>query len=239
MYKPISTPFSIVREYYEAFGLRRLALRVLERSGFIFRRKLLFFEVALDGLSGSPRAIDDPALDFVQVELEELRDAGFPDDPGWITTAEAQRRLMERECALFALRHGNEIVCYEWIEFGKAHIPFLELVLTLPQGTGYALAQYTVPEHRGKGFLSRLNLRVLDHLKERGYDRVFLGIEPENHSSLRANSKSGYEAWRSVLYYRFLPIRYYHWKDQERSRRILLWRRKVLDWESWIQSQES
>ena len=53
-----------------------------------------------------------------------------------------------------------------------------------PQGlvddkTAYLAAFRTNREHRGKGYFSRLFRFMLDDLKSRGYEKVTLGVEPE------------------------------------------------------------
>lgn len=45
--------------------------------------------------------------------------------------------------------------------------------------TAYLSAFRTIPEYQGKGYFSKLFLFMLADLKSRGYEKVTLGVEPE------------------------------------------------------------
>ena len=45
--------------------------------------------------------------------------------------------------------------------------------------TAYLSAFRTIPEYQGKGFFSKLFRYMLSDLKSRGYEKVTLGVEPE------------------------------------------------------------
>ena len=69
--------------------------------------------------------------------------------------------------------------------------------------TAYLSAFHTIPEYQGKGYFSKLFLYMLEDLKNRGYEKVTLGVElqeTENkaiyfHFGFTEHIKNGVEAY--------------------------------------------
>ena len=153
------------RKYYKKFGLWRLVLLLFSRIGIIIKREYIFSEINLQdfNLHGKNNSILD--LDFVCINKNNFEHFNFPSEEGWLTKDEALRRLTERNNIPFALTKGNKIVSYIWSELTMAHIPFLGLLVSIPDKTVYSLGMYTVPEFRRKGLASKIKLLQLQFLK--------------------------------------------------------------------------
>ena len=80
--------------------------------------------------------------------------------------------------------------------------------------TAYLSAFRTIPEYQGKGYFSKLFTFMLEDLKRRGYEKVTLGVEPEEienkgiyfHYGFTGHIKNGVEVYPdgteiSVEYY--------------------------------------
>ena len=69
--------------------------------------------------------------------------------------------------------------------------------------TAYLSAFRTIPEYQGKGYFSKLFWFMLEDLKSRGYERVTLGVEPEEvenkqiyfHYGFTEHIKNGVEVY--------------------------------------------
>jgi len=98
------------------------------------------------------------------------------------------------------LTKGNKIVCYVWCELTLAHIPFLGLLVSIPDKTVYSLGMYTVPEFRRKGLASKIKLLQLQFLKKHGCQREFFVISINNIASQKVVNKLGYKEYQTVIY---------------------------------------
>lgn len=69
--------------------------------------------------------------------------------------------------------------------------------------TAYLSAFRTIPEYQGKGYFSKLFMFMLEDLKNRGYEKVTLGVEPEEtenkeiyfHYGFTEHIKTGVEVY--------------------------------------------
>ena len=69
--------------------------------------------------------------------------------------------------------------------------------------TAYLSAFRTIPEYQGKGYFSKLFMFMLEDLKNRGYEKVTLGVEPEEvknkqiyaHYGFTEHIKNGVEVY--------------------------------------------
>ena len=69
--------------------------------------------------------------------------------------------------------------------------------------TAYLSAFRTIPEYQGKGYFSKLFRYMLEDLKSRGYEKVTLGVEPEEiqnqeiyfHYGFTEHIKNGVESY--------------------------------------------
>ena len=58
--------------------------------------------------------------------------------------------------------------------------------------TVYLIAFRTIPEYQGKGYFSKLFKFMLEDLKNRGYEKVTLGVEPEETKNKEIYFKYGF-----------------------------------------------
>lgn len=63
------------------------------------------------------------------------------------------------------------------------------------ENTAYLCAFRTVKKYQGKGFFSRLFNFMVDDLKQRGYKKVTLGVEPENKKNQMIYHKYGFKEY--------------------------------------------
>ena len=82
----------------------------------------------------------------------------------------------------------GEIICEAYATPG--YDPAAEGGTAPAPGTAYLSAFRTVPEYRGKGFFSKLMAFMLADLKQKGFVRATVGVEPEE-----ALNKEMYRHW--------------------------------------------
>ena len=58
--------------------------------------------------------------------------------------------------------------------------------------TAYLFAFRTIPEYQGHGYFSRLFKFMIEDLKNRGYEKVTLGVEPEEEKNKEIYFKYGF-----------------------------------------------
>lgn len=58
--------------------------------------------------------------------------------------------------------------------------------------TAYLTAFRTIPEYQGQGFFSKLFKFMIEDLKKRGYEKVTLGVEPEEEKNKKIYFKYGF-----------------------------------------------
>jgi RimJ/RimL family protein N-acetyltransferase len=218
------------REYYEKYGLWKSILHFFERIGLGYiKRSLIFFELNME--DWRPYQEKDPVTDFVKVEKEDLAAVDEYFD-GWFDKEHAIRRL-EAGHVLFAIKHKGRMIFFQWLEFQKVEIPFLELSFCIPDKTACMAYIYTVPEFRGKGVASKAKPLVLDYLRQCGYQRVFLEISPKNPISQRVNKKFGFKEYQTVIFRKFSFLRYYSVKDYYTSQRRIFWHVRTAQQRLW------
>lgn len=208
-----------IRYYFKKYRIIKALFHFLSHIGTIYKREYLFFEIKLQGIIPNNKDKSDLDFDFIWVKKNDFDHYDFPDEQGWITRDEALRRLKQRNCILLALTKGNKIICYQWSDFDRAHIPRLGLLVYIPAKVAYPLAMYTRPEFRGKGLATKLKLLQLHFLKEQGYQRVFLVIRTDNLASQIVNKKCGYKAYQTVTYRKISFLKYYCVKDYATNKR--------------------
>jgi len=232
-HRMIQVKIQRIREYYKKYGIWKLVLYLFSRIGIIPKREYNFFEVKLQDTIPYKKNNSNFDLDFVWVKKKNFAHFDFPSEYGWITKNEALRRLSETNYILLALTKGNKIVCYVSSEVNKAHISFLDLLVSIPDKTAYAKDLYTTPEFRGKGLASIIKLLQLQFLKEQGYQRVFNIIRSNNIASIKVDKKVGTKKYQIVIYRKILFLKYYCVRDYDTNKRKRFWYIKGMDQKLW------
>jgi RimJ/RimL family protein N-acetyltransferase len=229
VYQLIRIKIQKTRDYYKRHGLWKLILLFFDLSGVFKKKVLIFFELELkDSVSGQK---NDDDIDLVRVEKEDIEHTPQYFD-GWFKKDKALKRLEEGR-VLFAVKDEEQRIFYQWVEFEKVDIPFLDLSFFVPDETAYITYMYTVPEYRGKGIASKGKLLVLKYLRDCGYRRILVVIQPHNAASRRVNKKVGFNEYQTVIYLKFLFLKYYCVKDYDTSQKKVSWHIREIDQELW------
>lgn len=221
------------KNYCKRHGLGRLFLNFLELRGIVFRKEFLFFEKRVDGDISHHHNEKESGFHFVKTRIEDIIDMEFPDSTEWITGNEALRRWGTTDCAFFALTKESTIICYLIIAFNDIYIPSLGLRQHIDDETAYTALVYTRTGYREKGFAANLNLWVQQYLKRHGYGRYFMLIEPENTASQKTHKKAGMINYQSVVYRRFLFLKYYRVNDEATKKFKRFWSIRSADRDMW------
>lgn len=87
---------------------------------------------------------------------------------------------------------GDQLVGYSWV----GGSPLVELMwgihFNMPDDMVYNYNGYTVPRYRGTAFQALRHLKVLEHTRAEGKQRLFGYVDHLNYKSLRGVEKSGY-----------------------------------------------
>lgn len=194
------------RNYCRNYGLWKSILHFFECLGFTFKNlELVLFEINIDDTSFTQK--NENTIDLARVEKEDIENAKEYLDE-WFSRDNALKRL-EKGHLLFVVKDGDKMIFYQWVELKEVSIPFIDLSFSIPDDKAYMAYIYTVPDYRGKGIASKAKPFILKHLQENGYRKVFLAIAPDNLPSIRVNKKAGFKEYQTVLYRRFLFLKYY------------------------------
>lgn len=214
------------REYYKEHGFHESILRIsrgiikpLKR--FIFLEKeFIFFEL---NLYKEPLFLpkNDDYINIFKVWRNDLENFQKYDD-GKYNKNKALKRISQG-CKLLVAKDNDNIIYYEWLESKRIYISALDLMLFLPDQTVYSAWSYTNIKFRNKGYASRSGPFMLKLLKECGYKHLFLIIDPINKPSIRLKKKVGYKEYQTIIYKRFLFLKYYCLKDYSTDDKLTYW----------------
>ena len=215
----IQTKIQKTRNYYKEFGFWKTILRFLENIGVFKRRVFTFLEMELkDSISAQGQ---NHGVNLVRLGKEDLEKVGKYLYE-WYEKEEALKCL-EAGNVLFTVKDGHKMIYYEWTEFKKIDLPYLDLSFFIPDGTAHNGYNYTEPEYRRKGIASKAKLLTLKYQQENGIQRAFCIIAPYNVESLKFNKKFGFKEYQIVLYWRLLFIKYYCVKDYHTGSQKVFW----------------
>ena len=205
--------------YYREFGLWKTILRFFESSGVFKRRVFIFFELELkDSISGQEYNNSISLIRVGKEDLEKVDEYLYE----WLEKDKALKRL-EAGNVLLTVKDREKMIFYQWCEFTKVDIPYLDLSFFIPDDTVYMAYNYTEPEYRRKGISSKAKPLVFKYLQERGCRRTFFIITPDNAVAQRINKKVGYKEYQTVIYWRLLFIKYYCVKDYHADSQKVFW----------------
>jgi len=215
----IQTKIHKTLNYYREFGLWKTILRFIENSGIFKRRVFIFFEMELkDSISAQEQNHRINLIRVGKEDIEKVDEYLY----GWFEKEEALKHL-EAGNVLFTVKDGEKMIYYEWTEFKKIDLPYLDLSFFIPDGTAHNGFNYTEPEYRGKGIASKAKLLTLKYQRENGIQRAFCIIPPNNTESLRLNKKVGFKEYQTVTYWKFLFLKYYCVKDSHTGSQKVIW----------------
>jgi len=190
--------------YYNQHGCLETSKRILDKIGLKFIDRSIIL-VKLD-LHSIPLDTQVSCQTVILSQEDVQKDRDYCD--GWCTKEEALSRLKEGHL-LFAIKKNEKIICYEWAEFNKVKIAYMDLHFCLPEDGAYLTRRFTVPEFRGKGIASQLERAIFQYLKMQGYCYLLGVTDPINQAAVGMNRKTGWEDYQIIQYQRYWFIKYY------------------------------
>lgn len=122
-----------------------------------------------------------------------------PDDKRWEIWKEEARSFVEekkRICYIGVLK--GKIICEANIAISKDAAQNSEDLID--ENTAYLFAFRTNEEYRGKGYFSKLYQFMEKDLKNRGYTRFTLGVEPKDVENLEIYKHFGFKKFIKEAY---------------------------------------
>ncbi len=167
---------------------------------------MLFYRLDLNQIQGDSKGSYSFRIATPE-EIQQRRDhyKGWDEWLGY----DAILRRVQKGHLLFLVEDGDKIIFSQWAEISDAALNWLDIHIRLPQHTAYTTFIYTTPEYRGKGIAYRTNREIFAYLKEQGFSRIVLAIDPVNTASIHLNTKLGFENYQSVRYRRYAFLKYY------------------------------
>jgi RimJ/RimL family protein N-acetyltransferase len=183
------------------------------------KRVFIFFELELKNYISVPEY--NHHIDLIRVRKEDLEKVGDYLYE-WYEIEKALKHLKVGN-VLFTVKDGDRMIYYEWTEFKKVDLPYLDLSFFIPDDTAHNGYNYTEPEYRRKGIASRAKLQTLKYQQENGIQKAFCIIPPDNGESLKFNKKFGFKEYQIVSYWKLLFLKYYCVKDYHTSSQKVFW----------------
>lgn len=191
--------------HYKQYGFWDCVKRVFNRLGFVYyNRNLLFFHMELTNTTDEfiePYTFHVATIDDIQKE-QNYYDGLY--------TKEHAIQLLQNGNRLLLLKVNEKIATYQWLEFKKVKIKWLDLHFDIPKYFAYYKSTYTIPELRGTGLGLKTNNKVLHSLKKEGFNHLVNAIDPTNTASIKLCAKVGFKEYQRVHYRRYCHLRYYH-----------------------------
>jgi hypothetical protein len=202
-------------------GIRSLWFAILERRR-IYRRL-----VCIERILSEPIPEIKANLPIGVGFLQESEVSDYVNFRPGASASETRRKLNDGDRCIVA-RYEGQIVSAFWASIRRASLvnvgEYLDrdvsLELPLAQDEVFLYDAYTLPQFRGQNVSPESSVWNLRYWREAGYRRVFVGVSPENKSSLRACKKEGYRPFAVIGYFKLGPLRWdflHHLGSDERG----------------------
>ncbi|MDR3575315.1 MAG: GNAT family N-acetyltransferase [Anaerolineaceae bacterium] len=114
------------------------------------------------------------------------------------------QRLAGRRC--FTAQVGPTVAAYCWVSTVHECIGEMEHELRLPPGEAYIWDCATRPEFRGQRLYGSLLSHITGQLRCEGLQRIWIGASLDNHPSLRAFARAGFQQRFIASYLRLFNL---------------------------------
>lgn len=192
-------------EYYQQDGLWKTCILTCDHLGLFRYRTLIFFALEFDKEQPPTPSETLELVQLTEKDIEPVEDYW----DGWFQKKETLRRL-EQGHSLFVVKAQEKWAFYQWLEFERMDIPYLDLTCRLTPETVCMAYIYTEPDFRGQGLATRAKPAILEYIRQKAYRRVVLMITPQNSPSQKVNTRAGFRAYQRVTYIRVCFVKYYH-----------------------------
>jgi len=107
-----------------------------------------------------------------------------------------------------AAKYNDKIIGFEKIGFGKIFILDFEGFICLPDRVAMVYDIFILPEYRNLGIASFLTRECLIYLRNKGFEKIYCHILPDNESSIRSFSKVGFKKVSNVYFLKIFGIKF-------------------------------
>lgn len=145
-----------------------------------------------------------PQRDDLTIRAASFADAAaYADAIGTDSDATFRARLTDTTSCFLVFFEGR-IAHASWVTTSAAWTGEIRAFVTPPSGSAYVYESFTHPALRGRGIYPWALRCICAELAAQAVQRVWIGVERGNASSLRAISKAGFEPAFSIRYRRRL-----------------------------------
>ena len=145
-----------------------------------------------------------PERDDLTIRAASFTDAvAYEKAIGTDSSATFRARLTDTT-SCYLVSFEQRIAHASWVTTSAAWTGEIRAFATPPDGSAYVYESFTDPALRGRGIYPWALRCICAELSSRGVQRVWIGVERGNVSSVRAISKAGFEPAFSVRYRRRL-----------------------------------
>lgn len=162
------------------------------------RNCLIFF--AREAQNQPPRT-DARWHDLVLVHCGSEHAHRYAKDIGTDSAGTFTKRLSDHTHCFAVERHGR-LVHATWFTTCAVWTREIRAYVRPPAGEGYIYESFTRPDARGRGIYPFALEAISAYVGERGVKRLWVAAEEDNHSSIRAISKGGFERQFAIGYRR-------------------------------------
>ena len=152
-------------------------------------------------VAGERRAVEGAALRRAGAGDAERYERDIGTD-----TAETFARRLSETTRCYVVEAEGRLLHASWIATRAAWTRELRAYFRPPPGDAYVFESFTRSDARGRGIYPFALREICHELGTEGFARIWVAVEVDNPSSLRAVTKAGFEeAWR-ITYRRRLGI---------------------------------
>lgn len=189
-------------ELYKQYGWRtsfRLFKSVSRRLG-ILMESFYLLEYLINEKEVANKIGKYNYANVIEVQLADLENSKqFSDDKLNLF----QKRFDSKEYSCFGLKCGNELVYSTWISWKKLNYPSSFNKTRVLEPTEALLEDsFCHPDHRGKGYHSKMNLFRIQKINDSGRRKVLVLILKENIPALKVQFKSGFKIYKKISFLR-------------------------------------
>lgn len=112
---------------------------------------------------------------------------------------------------------NGEIVHWTWIALSDVHITEIEKKIRISPSSAWVYAGYTAPDYRGLGIAPRAMEEIFSYLRDKGIQKVYATIRPNNLSSLQYTHKIGFKKIGLIKFIKICKLKLYRCKSETKE----------------------
>ena len=181
-------------------------------KNLIFRTTCsIWFEKTLHEIPNPVAPDVDISIEYLMDDISRLSDwlkthhAVFP----WLYFRKELESAQANKHIYACILHQDVIIGYVKIGMNNVYVHDFDKVVHFPSKVAFVYDIFVLPEYRGKHIASYVLIKIIQFLKERGFEKLWCHIEGWNHASIKTFQKIGFKEKASIRFSRLFGFPFF------------------------------